>query len=134
MEHPDLPPDTIKKLLGQDKSLRQRITLVPELIAGRRCSLQLNATPLDRLFGEIKQARDSFVHCEPGPQASLKTGKIKEHLFHDVSKQLVAETVLLTTQVICHLWVFVFDREGPRWLPTLVAETLNRDLQLKPAL
>jgi len=134
LEHPDLPADTTKKLLSQDKSLRQRITFVPELIVGRRCGLELNAAPLDRLFGEIKQARDSFVHCEPGPQASLKTGKVKEHLFHDVSKELVAETVLLTWKVIRHLWVFVFDREGPRWLPTLVAGTLKRDLQLNPVL
>jgi hypothetical protein len=134
MEHPALPPDTMKKLLSQDKSLRQRLISIPELIVGGPCGLQFDTPPLDRLFGEINQARDSFVHCGPGPQRSSKTGRIKEELFHDVSKALVDETVLLTSQVIRHIWRLIFDRDGPRWLRRLTPAMLKRDLQLKPML
>ena len=133
LENPNLPADFQKKLIGHDKSLRQRIIYVPELIKGASCGLTLNTPPLDRLFGSIKHARDSFVHCEPGPQpAERSAGRIKEELFHDVRKELVDETVMLTSQVIRHLWRFLFEREGPRWLSKLKPDALKRDLRLTP--
>jgi hypothetical protein len=132
MENSDLPGDVQRKLADQGKTLRHRIMSVAEVIAGRRCDLKPNALPLDRLFGAIKQARDSFVHCEPGPQPSRRSGKVKEDLFHDISKELVAETVVLTSQVIRQFWQFIFKVDGPRWLPTLAPGALRRDPQLAP--
>jgi hypothetical protein len=130
MEHPNVPEDHRKKLLDQEKSLRQRIINVPEIIAGRPCGLQLNKPPLDRLFGFIKHSRDSFVHCEPGPHPSPRHGLVKELLFHDVTKDVVDETVALTVQVISFLWRFLYNREGPRWLPVLPPTKSGRNLRL----
>ena len=132
MEHPDLPVEVQKKLLDQGRSLRQRIISVPETITGEHYVLESHTRSIDRLFGEVKQARDSFVHCEPGPQPSQRSGRVKEDLFHGISTELVDESVFLTATVIRQLWQFVFKVGGPRWLPSLVPASLQRDLHLVP--
>jgi hypothetical protein len=131
MQHSDLPVEKQKKLLSQEKSLRQRIFLIPELITGNQLKMQSDPR-VDRLFGLVKHARDAFVHCEPGPQPSSKTGRIKEELFHNVPKELVDETVTLTCQLIREIWGLTYGRAGPRWLHSSDPKTLKRDLRLLP--
>lgn len=72
--------------------------------------------PLSQLFGECKQRRDSFVHCEPGP-APTRWGYVKEEHFHDVNLALVQKTVDLTCEAICVVWKAVHGKDKPSWLP-----------------
>jgi hypothetical protein len=115
MLHPSMDQETAAKLLSTKDSLRKRIVTVPKQILGRDPSLDLNKPPLSAMFGNLKQYRDSFVHCEPGVQAS-SYGYVKEKLFHDMSPQLVDEAVTTTHAVIRLVWRAVRGREGPKWL------------------
>ena len=122
------------KLLDGGRPLKQRLLSVPRLITGREPSLDVNKAPMSRLFGEIKERRDSFVHCEPGEEAGHR-GYVKEERFHDVAPQVIDDAVALTTQVIEAIWKDVTGREdGPRWLPDLAADkqTKAADLVLAP--
>lgn len=67
-------------------------------------------------MGPLKDRRDAFVHCEPGPEPSER-GHVKETLFHDAGVAIVDETVDATIDVIRRVWHAVHERRGPRWLP-----------------
>lgn len=106
---------TRRRLEDMDSPLRTRLVAVVRVLAGDRCQLDVNREPMLRLFGEIKVHRDSFVHCEPGPQASHK-GIVKEWAFNHVPPTLVRSSVELTLQIIRSAWQSVHQREGPIWL------------------
>jgi hypothetical protein len=62
----------VKALLNNSKALRWRVMHVPQLITGKEPPLRDDEEPMSVLFGRLKQQRDAFVHCEPGPQASSR--------------------------------------------------------------
>jgi hypothetical protein len=74
--------------------------------------------PMKKLFGECKERRDSFVHCEPGPDPT-KWGYVKETHFHDVDPVVVRKTVDLTLETISLIWKQIHDKEKPSWLSSL---------------
>jgi hypothetical protein len=120
MENPSPPDDVLKtlqgkRLNGRDLSLREKVTLFPSVISGKK-KLEDAQAPFARLFGECKQRRDSFVHCEPG-STPTKWGYVKEERFHDVEAAVVEETVKLTIEAICLAWQQVHLSDRPRWLP-----------------
>lgn len=116
MENPNVPEATAKKLQDKNLSLRKRFILFPSLITGRASSLDDTCDPLKSLFGECKERRDSFVHCEPGPTPT-KWGYVREQHFHDVDAKVVQRTVDLTYEAICLAWKVIHGREKPSWLP-----------------
>ncbi len=116
LENPNAPEEVIKKLEAKDLSLRKRFILFPSLISGHPGLLDDTQPPLQALFGECKQRRDSFVHCEPGPTPT-KWGYVKEVRFHDVDFRVVRKTVDLTCEAICLAWKTVHGKDKPTWLP-----------------
>jgi hypothetical protein len=96
--------------------LGRRVLDIPNTIVGRPSELRRDTPPISTLFGKVKRYRDAFVHCEPGPMESTR-GYVKEALFHDVSSELVEETVNACAEVIRKTWLFVYRRRGPSWLP-----------------
>ena len=116
MEHPDAPEATVAMLKDNRLSLRKKMLLFPGIIAGSNVVLKDTEPPFKRLFGECKERRDSFVHCEPGPEPT-KWGYIKEQRFHDVNRSIVSETVTLTCDAIGIAWKMVHKKESPTWLP-----------------
>lgn len=105
-----------RQLEDMQKPLRTRLPAVVRLVSGRACSLDVNLPPMSVLFGPIKEHRDAFVHCEPGPQLSAK-GYSKETAFHNVSPSVVVEAVRNTFDVIRTAWRDAHQQDGPRWLP-----------------
>lgn len=71
IENPGAPPNIVSKLEDKKLSLRRRLVEFPSLITGRQNVINGNCAPFDALFGECKQRRDSFVHCEPGPKPTV---------------------------------------------------------------
>ncbi|MGC3961492.1 MAG: hypothetical protein QM813_27270 [Verrucomicrobiota bacterium] len=125
IEHPEVSEEIVLQLRGRkpngrDYSLREKFVLFPALIANKP-KLDENKAPLKELFGECKQRRDSFVHCEPGPEQT-KWGYIKEERFHDVDRVAVQKTVELTWDAICLAWKTVHEKEKPSWLPKRSAD------------
>jgi hypothetical protein len=118
MLHPTLDEQTVKRLLNNQEPLRKRVTAIPKAIAGESIPLDINKRPFSELFGKIKNHRDAFVHCEPGPQVSER-GQLKEALFHDVSFEFAQQSVRSTIEVIRSIWRAVHGRSGPRWLHDL---------------
>jgi SEC-C motif len=113
------PVDEItNKLPRKDRaSLKERFIEVPSIIVtGKTGLLDATKPPFQPLFGDFKRRRDSFVHCEPGPQPS-KYGQVKEEAFHDVQVAVVEQTVDLTLEAIRVVWKTVYGREKPHWLP-----------------
>jgi hypothetical protein len=117
LENPNAPEDLVKKLENNNLSLRKRFILFPSLITGRPGLLNDLEPPLQPLFGECKQRRDSFVHCEPGPTPTKRGGYVKEEHFHDVNLAVVQKTVDLTCEAICLVWNAVHGKDKPSWLP-----------------
>jgi len=98
-------------------SLRERMLEVPSIIVtGKLGLLDGTKPPFQPLFDDFKRRRDSFVHCEPGPQPD-KWGHIKEVAFHDTGLPVVESTVDLTLEAIRVVWKAVYRREKPHWLP-----------------
>ena len=118
LENPNAPEDVAKKLQDNNLSLRKRFLLFPSLITGRPGLLNDSQPPLQELFGDCKQRRDSFVHCEPGPTPTKRGGYIKEEHFHDVNLAIVQKTVELTYEAICLAWNAVHGKDKPSWLRT----------------
>lgn len=116
MENPNAAESVTKRLQDKNLSLRKRFVLFPSLIVGQPDLLTDTKPPLNLLFGELKERRDSFVHCEPGP-APTKWGYVKEVHFHDVNRAKVQQTVDLTCEAVCLAWKAVHGREQPSWLP-----------------
>ena len=116
MLNPNLPPTMAKKLTDNGLSLRKRVLQIPALITGRSDILDEKAPPFEPLLGECKQRRDSFVHCEPGPDANA-WGYVKEHHFHDATVEAAQTTLNLTFDLIRLVWKSVHSRPGPTWLP-----------------
>lgn len=116
LRNPGCYDDTRRVLEDMDKPLRTRLLSVVRATAAGRCSLDVNMPPMSILFGQIKNRRDAFVHCDPGPQSSRK-GFVKEEAFHDVTPAVVTEAVRLTFEVIRTAWMDVYQRQGPLWLP-----------------
>ena len=116
IENPKCDERVAKKLTDHMKPLKNRLVSIPNIVSGESCGLDVNKPPISILFGEIKERRDAFVHCDPGPQKSPR-GYIKEERFHDVSKEVVETTVDLTFDIIKHIWKFLHGNERPRWLP-----------------
>jgi hypothetical protein len=97
--------------------LRKRLVTFPSLISGRSIVIDDKAPPLSKLFGECKERRGSFVHCEPGPDPT-KWGYAKETHFHDVDPVVARETVHLTLETISLIWQQVHNKEKPSRLPS----------------
>ena len=120
------------KLLDNSKPLRNRVLSIPLLISGKDCGLNQHRPPLSTLFGGVKQRRDAFVHCEPGPQSSSH-GYVKEAAFHDVSPAVVEAAVQSTEQLIRQIWQGVFEQDGPCWLLHLAEpEAARTGFRLRP--
>jgi len=90
IEDPDGPEDIREKLEDNKLSLRKRLVSFPSLVAGGSVLIDDSKPPLKKLFGECKERRDSFVHCEPGPTPT-KWGYVKEKHFHDVDRPVVRD-------------------------------------------
>jgi hypothetical protein len=118
IQQPTLDEQTVRRLLSTQEPLKKRVIAIPRAIAGESISLDINKPPFSDLFGEIKNHRDAFVHCEPGPQLSQR-GYAKQALFHDVPLKLVQHSVTSTIEVIRLIWGAVHGRPGPRWLHDL---------------
>jgi hypothetical protein len=108
--------DAKTKLLDNKSPLKKRLLSVPKMITGSECGLREDRPPISIVFGPIKRRRDAFVHCEPGPEPSLR-GYVKEAAFHDVAAEVVEEAVEATCLIIKTVWRSVYNVEGPRWLP-----------------
>ncbi|MDP3850695.1 MAG: hypothetical protein Q8Q59_09345 [Luteolibacter sp.] len=117
LENSEAPEAVVKKLSDNNSSLRKRFLTFPSLITGSPDLLDESKPPFKELFGDLKQRRDSFVHCEPGPEPTKFGGYIKEQHFHDVEPDLVRKTVESTFEAIGLAWKAVHGMEGPRWLP-----------------
>ncbi|MDF0643145.1 MAG: hypothetical protein P0111_03885 [Nitrospira sp.] len=108
--------DKVRDTLNDKRlSLRKRLLAITPLISGNQTALDESSSPIGPLFNECKQRRDSFVHCEPGPNPT-QWGYIKEERFHDVSLAAVQKTVDLTCETISLVWKAVHGREKPSWL------------------
>ena len=119
MTNSQLSEQDQEKLLDNSKPLKLRLLSVPRLITGREPSLDVNKPPMSRLVGDIKERRDSFVHCEPGEEVG-QGGFVKEERFHDIDPRVVDDAVRLTAEVIAVTWRDVTGRDdGLRWLPPL---------------
>jgi hypothetical protein len=118
MENQKPVEEMTNKLPKKDRaSLKERFLEVPSIIVTGKVGLLDGAKPpFQPLFSDFKRRRDSFVHCEPGPQAN-KYGQVKETSFHDVEVAVVEQTVELTLKAIRIVWKAVHGRETPRWLP-----------------
>jgi hypothetical protein len=134
MTHPDLDPKIHKKLAGNHGPLLDRLLLIPELIASKPLPFSSGKPPISVLFGEIKERRDAFVHCEPGPQEA-RAGFVKEQRFHDVGPDSVDQAVQLTLEVVETIWRHVHGRtDGPTWLRSLGKRAeYRRGLLIAPA-
>jgi hypothetical protein len=119
MTHPTLTARDRKILINNHGPLLERLFDVPTLIAGNAPPLHKESLPLSKLFGEIKQRRDAFMHCEPGDQEA-RAGFVKQDRFHDVTPDVVDDAVKLTVEVIQVLWQHVHGVDkGPAWLRNL---------------
>lgn len=116
MTHPNLDAPTRKKLEKTHGPLLDRLLEVPLLIKGVPSPFSATEPPLGRLFGDIKQRRDAFVHCEPGDHEA-RPGLIKQKSFNEVSPDVVGDAVRLTADTIRAVWCWVHDIEtAPAWL------------------
>jgi hypothetical protein len=119
MTHPTLTARDRKILINNHGPLLERLFDVPTLIVGNPPPLHKESLPLCRLFGEIKQRRDAFMHCEPGDQET-RAGFVKQDRFHDVTPDVVDDAVHLTVEVVHVLWRHVHGVvKGPAWLRNL---------------
>jgi len=118
MRHPNLDDQTVRKLTNTYEPLKKRVLAVPRAISGAVLALDVNKPPFLELFGCIKDHRDAFVHCEPGPMQSER-GYVKQALFHDVSPELARTAIKSTTSAIQLIWNAVHGRTGPNWLHDL---------------
>jgi hypothetical protein len=121
LDNSDAPEDAVKKLKQNRDGLSKRFRTFPILVTGRDSGMSIDKEPLKSLFGTCQQRRNSFVHCEPGPEPS-KYGYIKEFNFHDVTLANVKETVDLAEEAICMSWKHVHGKERPHWLPCREAD------------
>jgi hypothetical protein len=96
----------------------ERFETFPCLITGNPDAMKGTESLRDNLFGVCKERRNSFVHCEPGPEKN-KRGYVKEELFHDPGSAQVKETLVLTVEAITKVWEIIHSRKGPRWLRSL---------------
>jgi hypothetical protein len=119
MTQPTLTARDRKILINNHGPLLERLFEVPTLIVGIPPPLQRESLPLSRLFGNIKQRRDAFMHCEPGDQEA-RAGFVKQDRFHDVTPDVVNDAVKLTVEVVHVLWRHVHGVDkGPAWLRNL---------------
>lgn len=116
IENPGASAEIVAKLKDDRASLRKRMLQVPCLISGKTEIIMPGDSSFQLLFGECKERRDSFVHCEPG-SVPTKWGYVKEQRFHDITEAAVTQTVDLTENIICKIWQAVYGRERPSWLP-----------------
>lgn len=122
IENANVAPEVHKKL--EDKgSLRKRFKTFPGIVSGTGRVLEDDVDPLKSLFGDCKQRRDSFVHCEPGMNPG-GYGYVKEKHFHDITASVVRRTVDLTEESICLAWAEAGGRKRPTWLQTRGADGL----------
>lgn len=118
MENPGTSEEILKALSDEGAPLRTRFFRFPGLITGRIDVIDPNKQPMKELFGDCKDQRDAFVHCQPGPDPS-KRGVIKEEQFHDITVDGVRKTVGLTCEAICLVWREIHGKDRPTWLPSL---------------
>jgi hypothetical protein len=117
LENPGAPKEVVKKLTDNSAPLRNRFLTFPSHITGQASQLDETKPPIKPLFGEFKHRRDSFVHCEPGPEPTKWGGYVKEQHFHDVDPAIARQTIDLTFEAIGLAWKAVHGKDGPRWLP-----------------
>lgn len=114
--HPDIDGLKRKQLERSHGPLLERLTTIPSLIREQPLPVAIDEPPLLRLFGDIKQFRDAFVHCEPG-EHEARSGFVKQARFHDVTAELVDDTVRLTSETIRIIWRWFNDTDkDPAWL------------------
>jgi len=111
----NLAEEIATQLRDTRSPLRKRIIKVPGLLRPDKPTLDSTQPPFSILFDDVKVRRDSFVHCEPGPERSER-GYVKEELFHDAFAPEVEKAVDATCDVICVVWKHVHDTARPRWL------------------
>lgn len=110
-----LDKETAARLRNTQPSLRKRLVDIPRMLRTDKPPLDGNQPPFAILFDDIKVRRDSYVHCEPGPERSTR-GYVKEDLLHDVAAPVVEKAVDATCDVIRIVWHHVHDAVQPRWL------------------
>lgn len=115
MSSADLDDDLAGQIRDTSTALKKRIVRVPNLLRDDKTDLDINKPPFSVLFGDVKRRRDSFVHCEPGPQQSER-GYVKEDYFHDAFAPEVETAVDVTCDAVCMVWDYVYDRPKPQWL------------------
>jgi len=115
MADKNLDNQVADKLRDTRSPLRRRIVVVPGLLRPEKLALDSNKKPFSILFDDVKVRRDSFVHCEPGPECSER-GHVKEELFHDAFAPQVEQAIDATCDAIRVVWNHVYDRAHPRWL------------------
>jgi hypothetical protein len=132
MTHKSLDEQTRKRLLDNTKPLKSRLLNIPLWVSGRHPGLSGDEPPLSVVFGTVKQRRDAFVHCEPGPEQSSR-GYVKEEAFHDVSSNVVEDAVAGTLGIIRHTWSHLYGTDGPKWLFDLSSLEAQAGLHLVPS-
>ncbi len=133
MTTPSLRDEDRKTLLDNKGSLEKRMQKVLRVIKSDAKPLNLSKPPMSNMLsGWIKQHRDAYVHCEPGPEPSRTAGHVKEPMFHRAEKQVVAEAISALLQIIRTTWKYLHGNEGPRWLPEPdAAGRLSRQANLR---
>jgi hypothetical protein len=117
MTTPSATGEEIRKLRKNQGGVGDRINQIVARQTGGSGAIDFNKPPFERLFGECKQRRDSFVHCEPGDRATTRGNYVKEVRFHEATLGAAEATVTLTFALIETTWKMVHGRTGPSWLP-----------------
>lgn len=113
-------------------SLKKRLTRIVFTMSDNRFNLNLDRVPHERLFGELKRRRDSFVHCSPG-LVPTERGEFKEQMLHDIRMPIVQETVRMTLDLIRAVWLGLAFGEEPSWIPRLAQPGGGRRINLTVA-
>jgi hypothetical protein len=132
MTHKSMEDEDRKRLLDNTKPLKSRLLNVPLWISGRHSGLSADKPPLSVVFGSVKQRRDAFVHCEPGPEQSSR-GYVKEEAFHDVSPKILEDALTGTLEIIRQTWSHLNATDKPRWLFDVSSLEAEAGLHLVPA-
>lgn len=113
--------DVASQLRDTKSPLRKRLIRIPNILRTDKSPLDSNHSPFSTLFGDVKVRRDTFVHCEPGPEISER-GYVKEDLFHDAFAPEVEKAVNATCEAIHVVWNHVYDRPRPHWFHERTAD------------
>lgn len=117
LKNPSAPAEQVKKLRQNRGGVGERLLKITELFTARSDAVDVTKPPYADLFGDCKERRDSFVHCEPGGHSTTRGNYIKEQRFHDATVDTARTTVELTFELIKTIWSTTHGKQGPSWLP-----------------